>query len=109
MCEALDHNQTSFALIEVTDETDQLPVTATHVHWLHRRTTPPGTPRLLTETLRTLTMPGETGHAYLLGESRTMLSLRAQLAPRGIDPEHIFLKGSWNRRVRLAGGHLDTP
>jgi NADPH-dependent ferric siderophore reductase len=97
LCEALDRNQFSVALIEVTNEIDQLPVNATQVHWLHRRTRPSGTPRLLSETLRTLAAPRETGQAYLLGESRTMLCLRDQLAPHGIDPEHTFLKGYWNR------------
>jgi NADPH-dependent ferric siderophore reductase len=43
--------------------------------------------------------------AYLLGETRAMVALRALLEHRGLPHESIFVKGYWNlgRPDRLAG------
>ena len=45
------------------------------------------------------------GHGYLLGETRSMVALRALLEARGLAHEAIFVKGYWNigRPDRIAG------
>ncbi len=45
------------------------------------------------------------GRAYLLGETRAMVALRALLEERGVPHDAIFVKGYWNlgRPDRLAG------
>ena len=79
---------------------------AAETHWVHRGDTPPGTPELLTGALTELELPTEPGgHAYLMGETRTMVALRGQLEERGIAHDDIFVKGYWNigRPDRIAG------
>lgn len=103
VAEALPAHEHASAVIEVTDTTDEQPIAA-DVQWLHRGTAPPGTPDLLAAHLEDRTL--HTGaRAYLLGESRAMVTLRALLERRGIAHDAIFLKGYWNvgRPDRLAG------
>jgi NADPH-dependent ferric siderophore reductase len=103
LTEALGGDQISIALLEVTDEADQLPLVATDVRWLHRRTEPPGTPQFLTGALRDLHPPQGVGQAYLFGESRTMVALRPLVAELGVTTERVFVKGYWNSRRRSSG------
>jgi len=95
----------AIALIEVEGEVDELPVAASITHWVHRGTTAPGTPELLTGSLKELDLPEGPGHAYLMGETRTMVALRAELESRGVAHDDIFVKGYWNigRPDRIAG------
>jgi NADPH-dependent ferric siderophore reductase len=95
----------AIALIEVEIEADELPVAASVTHWVHRGTAAPGTPKLLVGSLNELQLPDGAGHAYLMGETRTMVALRAQLEGRGIAHDDIFVKGYWNigRPDRIAG------
>jgi NADPH-dependent ferric siderophore reductase len=109
LSEALGNRQTRIAVIEVTDQSDHLPLDGTEVHWLHRHATPPGTTRLLDQQLRAFTPPNHgAGQAYLLGESRAMIALRPLLGQHHIDAEHTFLKGYWNRQ-RPGGGSTSAP
>lgn len=100
--EALD--QPALAVIECADAGDELPVRA-DTHWVHRGARPPGAPDLLLRALGSLDLPAGAGHAYLMGETRTMVALRALLEHRGIDHDAVFVKGYWNvgRPDRIAG------
>ena len=103
ICEALGGREPAVAVIEVQDETDQLPIPA-DVRWLHRGTAPAGGAELLAAALDGLKAPAG-AHGYLMGETRAMVALRTVLEGHGIDHDAIFVKGYWNigRPDRLAG------
>lgn len=103
ICEALGGREPAVAVVEVQDESDELPVPA-DVRWVHRGDTPAGSADLLQATLDGLTAPpGAQG--YLMGETRAMVKLRTVVEAHGIEHEAIFVKGYWNlgRPDRLAG------
>lgn len=104
ICESLPPNEPALAVLEVQSADDRLPVAA-DVHWVARGACPAGTPAVLLDATAALSLPGGRGHAYLLGETRTMVALRAQLEARGLAHESIFVKGYWNlgRPDRIAG------
>jgi NADPH-dependent ferric siderophore reductase len=103
ICEALPESERARAVIEVQDEADELPV-AGETTWVHRADAPPGGAELLTEALGAVEIPAH-AHAYLMGETRAMVALRAVLESRGVAHDAIFVKGYWNigRPDRLAG------
>jgi NADPH-dependent ferric siderophore reductase len=103
ICEALPDGQPARAVIEVCDADDEQPVRAS-ASWVHRHDSPPGASDLLAAALAELDIAPGTG-AYLLGETRAMVTLRAALEQRGVAHESIFVKGYWNlgRPDRLAG------
>jgi NADPH-dependent ferric siderophore reductase len=105
ICAALPADEPAMAVLEVGDEGDELPVDAAIVRWLHRRGAPAGSPDLLAAALEDVDLAGADGRAYLMGETRAMVALRAVLERRGVDHDAIFVKGYWNigRPDRLAG------
>lgn len=106
VCEALPPAEHAIAVIEVGDESDELPMpVVTDVHWAHRAGAPAGSPDALTAAIGELGTPDGTGHGYLMGETRSMVALRAVLEARGLAHEAIFVKGYWNiaRPDRVAG------
>ncbi|WP_375501904.1 siderophore-interacting protein [uncultured Jatrophihabitans sp.] len=98
---ALPADEPAHAFVEVTDATDEV---AEPVTWLHRRDAPPGGPDVLEPALSTFPLPAGDGRAYLMGETRAMVALRAVLEARGVAHDSIFVKGYWNlgRPDRLA-------
>jgi NADPH-dependent ferric siderophore reductase len=102
--------QPALAVIEVGSAADELPVAAA-VHWLHRGGRPPGTPDLLLPAVSRIDLPAGRGAAYLMGETRSMVALRALLESRGLTHDAIFVKGYWNvaRPDRAAGRSPDPP
>lgn len=104
ICEALPAGERAVAVIEVRDEADELPVDG-DVRWVHRREHPPGTPDLLLAAAASLELPWAEAHGYLLGETRSMVALRALFEGRGLPHEALFVKGYWNigRPDRIAG------
>lgn len=102
--EALPDHERAAAVIEVQGPSDELP-TARPVRWVHRGALPPGTPDLLLPAVADLELAFDQAHAYLLGETRSMVALRALLEGRGVAHDSIFLKGYWNigRPDRIAG------
>lgn len=106
ICTALPANEPAHAVLEIADggEEQALPGAAS-LRWLHRDGRPAGSSNLLLPLVETMPLPGDGGHAYLLGETRTMVALRAVLERRGIAHDAIFVKGYWNlaRLDRLAG------
>jgi NADPH-dependent ferric siderophore reductase len=103
IAEALPATETALAVIEVQDASDELPVAA-DTRWVRRGETPPGGSDLLAAAVSPLAVRSD-ARAYLMGESRAMVALRAVLEDRGIDHDSIFVKGYWNvgRPDRLAG------
>jgi NADPH-dependent ferric siderophore reductase len=100
---ALPEHEPAAAIIEITDATDELPVAAPTT-WVHRGPQPAGTAALLLEALGDHPVDPR-ARAYLLGETRAMVALRAHLEERGVEHDAIFVKGYWNlgRPDRLAG------
>jgi NADPH-dependent ferric siderophore reductase len=85
----------AYALLEVGDENDELPVAA-EVRWLHRGGTRPGGLDLLAAAVDVFAPPPGTGHAYAMGESRVVAALRPRLHARGVPNGQLYLKGYWN-------------
>jgi NADPH-dependent ferric siderophore reductase len=104
IAEALPEHERVTAVVEVQDGEDELDVPA-DVHWVHRTTHPPGTPDLVVPAAARLDLPFSTARAYLMGETRSMVALRALFEERGVPHDAIFVKGYWNiaRPDRIAG------
>jgi NADPH-dependent ferric siderophore reductase len=102
---ARPEHENALAVVEVGDAADELPIGAA-VTWVHRATTPPGSPDLLATALEHLRPPAGNGRAYLLGESRAMVALRPLVHRLGIPEDQVFLKGYWNlgRGIRAVPG-----
>jgi NADPH-dependent ferric siderophore reductase len=107
VCAALPAGERAIAVVEVEDAADEQPIPGgAHVQWVHRGRAAPGTPDLLVPAVEALPWPsGSPGHGYLMGETRSMVALRAVLEARGLAHEAIFVKGYWNiaRPDRVAG------
>jgi NADPH-dependent ferric siderophore reductase len=99
MTSLLGPNQITLVLVEVSDSTDEVPLTATQVKWIHRGGTPSGTPPLLAEALQYVYGPDGAGKAYLIGERRTMNTLRDHLSQHDITPDDAFVEGYWDRSL----------
>lgn len=108
ICEALPPEEPALAVIEVQDESDEVPLHA-DVRWVARGAVPAGGAELLTDAVRGLALPDGAGHGYLMGETRAMVALRTVFEERGIAHDAIFVKGYWNlgRPDRLAGRSPD--
>ena len=104
ICEALPPSEPATALIEVEGVDDQQPVAASEARWVHRAGAAAGAPELLSAALRDVQVAPGT-RAYLMGESRAMIALRAEVEARGVEHDDVFVKGYWNlgRPDRLAG------
>jgi NADPH-dependent ferric siderophore reductase len=100
--ESLPDAEHAVAVLEVQDAADELPVRA-DVRWVHRRDTPAGSADLLAAAVADLEVAPD-ARAYLMGESRAMVALRAALEARGVEHDAVFVKGYWNigRPDRLA-------
>ncbi|GAB2472776.1 siderophore-interacting protein [Jatrophihabitans fulvus] len=94
VCEALPDGETAVAVIEIADTDEEQDVRA-DVRWVHREGADPGTPDLLRDALAEITVPSGT-HAYLMGESRAMIGLRADVEALGVAHDDMFVKGYWN-------------
>jgi NADPH-dependent ferric siderophore reductase len=105
ICEALPEREVAIAVIEVQDATDEVPIPNADVHWVRRGSAVPGAPDRLLPVVESLDWPSGAGHGYLMGETRSMVALRAVLEARGLAHEAIFVKGYWNvgRPDRVAG------
>lgn len=96
---ALPASARGVLLMEVADAGEQLPVPGAaelDVRWVHRDGRPGGGRDLLAAAIADAPLPDGRGQAYLLGESRAVVALRAPLADRGITGSAVFLKGYWN-------------
>jgi NADPH-dependent ferric siderophore reductase len=94
--DALPASSSGIVVAEVGDASDELPLAATVVRWVHRSGAAAGEPTLLAAALRQLDVPGGSGRAYLLGESRAVVALRPVVTSLGLDDDQVFVKGYWN-------------
>lgn len=111
ICESLPEPEAAVAVIEVQDAADELSIPRASVHWVHRRSASAGVPDRLVPVVQALEWPSGDGHGYLMGETRSMVALRAVLEARGLAHESIFVKGYWNigRPDRVAGRAPTSP
>lgn len=102
--EALPGNETTVAFVEVQDAAEELPIPDADVRWVHRGDTSPGGAGRLAAALEALAPPAG-ARAYLMGESRAMITLRALVEAAGVEHDNVFVKGYWNvgRPDRIAG------
>jgi NADPH-dependent ferric siderophore reductase len=95
------------AVIEVAGPADELPLpTGVATHWVHRGDAVAGTADFLLPVVQALDLGNAgDGRAYLMGETRSMVALRALLEAAGFAHDAIFVKGYWNigRPDRIAG------
>lgn len=101
--EALADDERAIAVVEIADAAEEQPLPCANVLcWVHRDGAPPGTPDhllpVVAEILGEIPVDGTRG--YLMGETRTMVALRAVLESHGLDHDAIFLKGYWNPAKR---------
>jgi len=88
-------------LAEIADEAERYPLPDnTDVRWIPRGETPAGQSELLATALRSHAPEPGTGYAYVLGESRVVVSLRDNLAAFGLDRSRVYAKGYWNLNSR---------
>jgi NADPH-dependent ferric siderophore reductase len=67
------------------------------IHWVHRNGADRGGSALLAAAIDGIAAPTGRGHVVLLGESRSVVTLRGVVSRIGIDGSQVFLKGYWNR------------
>jgi NADPH-dependent ferric siderophore reductase len=97
---ALPSHARAQAVIEVEDAAEEQPLSASGavaITWVHRSGTPAGHAEGLAAAVAAAALPSGIGAAYLLGESRAMIALRAVVVERGIAADDVFIKGYWNR------------
>jgi NADPH-dependent ferric siderophore reductase len=86
-------------LAEIEDDAEQYPL-AGDVRWLVRDGRPAGHAGLLLAALAGFTPPPGAGFAYVIGESRAVVTLRDELARFGLDRPAVYAKGYWNLNSR---------
>lgn len=86
-------------LAEIDDPAERYPMTG-EVRWLARSGQPAGHPELLLAALAGFTPPSGAGFAYVIGESRAVVTLRDELARFGLDRSAVYAKGYWNLNSR---------
>jgi NADPH-dependent ferric siderophore reductase len=98
--EALPPNERAIAVLEVHDAAEEQAIAASDVRWAHRGDSATGTPDNLLPIVRGVLAGLDASvqtRGYLMGETRSMVSLRAALEEAGIDHDAIFVKGYWNQ------------
>jgi NADPH-dependent ferric siderophore reductase len=88
-------------LAEIAEDAERYPLPGTaEVHWLTRDGVPAGRPELLIGALDRLEPGTGPGFAYLLGESRAIVTVRDELARFGLSRSEVYAKGYWNLNSR---------
>ncbi|MYS21933.1 Siderophore-interacting FAD-binding domain-containing protein [Streptomyces sp. DvalAA-14] len=103
LTEALPPAQRATAIVQVESAADRLPLAA-ETRWLVR---PDGSVDAADQVLgavRTLPEPDGFGQVYVLGESRTVRSVRGLLEERGVTRKRIFAKAYWKMQDALPAG-----
>jgi NADPH-dependent ferric siderophore reductase len=100
ICESLPPGAKVQAIVEVTDEYDELPLDCAadvDVRWIHRGSAAVGTTTLLVDAIRELAFPeGEQVYAWGAGEIRAMNELRDHLRrTRGLAKHQVSVLGYW--------------
>ncbi len=89
-------------LAEISDDAERYPLPAgVDVRWLARDGSPAGRPELFVQALDQLRPGAGVGYAYLLGESRAVVTVRDELGRRfGLGRTDMHAKGYWNLNSR---------
>jgi NADPH-dependent ferric siderophore reductase len=88
-------------LAEIAEESERYPLPPNaEVRWLTRDGRPAGTPELLLGALELLRPGAGPGYAYLLGESRAIVTVRDALSRFGLSRSEVYAKGYWNLNSR---------
>ena len=88
-------------LAEIAEDSERYPLPGNaEVRWLTRDGRPAGTPELLIAALNEVRPGPGAGFAYLLGESRAVVTVRDELARFGLSRSEIYAKGYWNLNSR---------
>ena len=91
-------------LAEIADDSERYPLPGNaEVRWLVRNGRPAGSPELLTGALDEVRPGAGAGFAYLLGESRAIVTVRDELARFGLSRSEIYAKGCWHLTSRPTG------
>jgi NADPH-dependent ferric siderophore reductase len=93
---ALPGDCAATAIVEIAEEGEEQPLPGASVCWVPRDGAAPGAANLLDAAVAAATLPSGRGAAYLFGESRAMVTLRAAVQSRGIAHEETVVKGYWN-------------
>jgi NADPH-dependent ferric siderophore reductase len=101
LAEAESTERPLLVLAEIADLGEQYPLPpGVSVQWLPRDGREAGHTEIIGAALDRLELPTGTGYAYLLGESRAVVTLRDQLGRRGLDRGAVYAKGYWNLNSR---------
>jgi NADPH-dependent ferric siderophore reductase len=106
MIEGLPAGARAFAFIEVRDEDNKVPLTAqadTRLTWLSRNGRDAAPSRIVLDAVEKFEFPQGRGHAYVIGETSDVRSLRHRLLERGFARDQICAEGYW--RPGRVGGH----
>jgi len=106
MIEALPYGARAHAILEAADDEDRITVESKgHVmlEWVARNGAPAGPSRLLFERTERFHFPSGNGHAYVIGETSNVRTIRHRLLERGLAKSQIAAEGYW--RPGRVGGH----
>jgi NADPH-dependent ferric siderophore reductase len=88
-------------LAEIAEDSERYPLpTDAQVRWLTRDGRPAGTPDRLLDALAEFGPATGPGYAYVLGESRSIVTVRDELARFGLSRSEVYAKGYWNLNSR---------
>ncbi len=100
MAASLPAGTPAIVILEVPGAADEQPLAAAadvSIRWLHRDGRPAGQAQALAEAVAQVPLPAGSGHAYLAGEAKVVLTLREVLTGRGLDPGQLSPKAYWGR------------
>jgi NADPH-dependent ferric siderophore reductase len=106
MLETLPRSARAFAFIEVQDRADRQFLDADcdlDLEWLVRDGPAVPASQLLIDRVALFAPPPGRGHAYIIGETSTVQTIRRGLLARGLDKSQITAEGYW--RPGREGGH----
>lgn len=92
--------------IEVADRSFEIPLPTradADLNWVHRNGAPAGPSERMDDLVRSLVLPPERGHAYIIGETSNVRRQRHTLIARGLARDQISSEGYW--RPGRIGGH----
>lgn len=110
MAESLPGDAAAIMILEIpeaADEQEPLAAARTRISWLHRLGRPAGDPSALAAEVTEAEFPPGIGHAYVLGEARTVSRVREVLADRGLQPQQVSPKAYWG--LGRANAHHGEP
>jgi NADPH-dependent ferric siderophore reductase len=104
MIEGLPRGEKAFAFLEIADDGERQTFAGeAQVTWLPRHGAHAGPSRLLYDAVEGFAFPPGRGHAYVIGETGNVRSIRQRLIARGLGKDQTCAEGYW--RPGRIGGH----